>query len=112
VEASALNAPLDDLRVIAVEQFGAGPWGTLQLADLGATVVKMEDPGAGGDIGRCVPPFRSGENSLFFESFNPARSRSRWTCVPTPDGRCSAIWSSMPTRSPATCAETSPRGSA
>ena len=36
--------PLADVRVLAVEQFGAGPWGTLQLADLGAEVIKIEDP--------------------------------------------------------------------
>jgi crotonobetainyl-CoA:carnitine CoA-transferase CaiB-like acyl-CoA transferase len=62
--------PLADVRVVAVEQFGAGPWGTLQLADLGAEVVKIEDPAAGGDVGRYVPPFQEGEDSLFFETFN------------------------------------------
>jgi crotonobetainyl-CoA:carnitine CoA-transferase CaiB-like acyl-CoA transferase len=65
-----MDAPLADLTVLAVEQFGAGPWGTLQLADLGATVIKVEDPTTGGDVGRYVPPFRSGEDSLFFETFN------------------------------------------
>jgi crotonobetainyl-CoA:carnitine CoA-transferase CaiB-like acyl-CoA transferase len=63
-------APLADLRVVAVEQFGAGPWGTLQLADLGAEVIKIEDPAAGGDVGRYVPPYQEGESSLFFETFN------------------------------------------
>jgi crotonobetainyl-CoA:carnitine CoA-transferase CaiB-like acyl-CoA transferase len=63
-------APLADLRVLAVEQFGAGPFGSVQLADLGATVVKVEDPASGGDIGRYVPPFSAGEDSLFFETFN------------------------------------------
>jgi crotonobetainyl-CoA:carnitine CoA-transferase CaiB-like acyl-CoA transferase len=62
--------PLADLRVLAVEQFGAGPWATLQLADLGAEVIKIEDPGAGGDVGRYVPPFQEDESSLFFETFN------------------------------------------
>ena len=62
--------PLADVRVIAVEQFGAGPWGTLQLADLGAEVIKIEDPSSGGDVGRYVPPFAEGEDSLFFETFN------------------------------------------
>ena len=57
-------------RILAVEQFGAGPWGTLQLADLGAEVIKLEDPAAGGDVGRYVPPFQEGEDSLFFETFN------------------------------------------
>jgi crotonobetainyl-CoA:carnitine CoA-transferase CaiB-like acyl-CoA transferase len=65
-----MNAPLADVRVIAVEQFGAGPWATLQLADLGAEVIKIEDPGSNGDVGRYVPPFQEGEDSLFFETFN------------------------------------------
>jgi crotonobetainyl-CoA:carnitine CoA-transferase CaiB-like acyl-CoA transferase len=62
--------PLADIRVLAFEQFGAGPWGTLQLADLGAEVIKIEDPVSRGDVGRYVPPFADGEDSLFFETFN------------------------------------------
>ena len=62
--------PLADVRVLAIEQFGAGPWGTLQLADLGADVIKIEDPASRGDVGRYVPPFAEGEDSLFFETFN------------------------------------------
>ena len=62
--------PLADVRVLAIEQFGAGPWATLQLADLGAEVIKIEDPASGGDVGRYVPPFQKGESSLFFETFN------------------------------------------
>jgi len=65
-----VTLPLSGVRVIAVEQFGAGPWATLQLADLGAEVIKVEDPAAGGDVGRYVPPFQEGEDSLFFETFN------------------------------------------
>jgi crotonobetainyl-CoA:carnitine CoA-transferase CaiB-like acyl-CoA transferase len=65
-----VRRPLDDVRVLAIEQFGAGPWATLQLADLGAEVIKLEDPHVGGDVGRYVPPYREGEDSLFFESFN------------------------------------------
>ena len=62
--------PLEDLRIVAVEQYGAGPFGSLHLADLGADVIKVEDPSIGGDVGRYVPPFQQGEDSLFFESFN------------------------------------------
>jgi crotonobetainyl-CoA:carnitine CoA-transferase CaiB-like acyl-CoA transferase len=65
-----VTLPLADIRVLAVEQYGAGPWGTLQLADLGAEVIKIEDPSSGGDVGRYVPPFHEGEDSLFFETFN------------------------------------------
>ncbi len=63
-------APLADIRVLAVEQYGAGPWGTLQLADLGAEVIKIEDPSTRGDVGRYVPPYQADESSLFFETFN------------------------------------------
>ena len=62
--------PLEDVRIIAVEQFGAGPFGTVHLADLGADVIKIEDPRTNGDVGRYVPPFQEGEDSLFFETFN------------------------------------------
>jgi crotonobetainyl-CoA:carnitine CoA-transferase CaiB-like acyl-CoA transferase len=62
--------PLADVRILALEQFGAGPWGSMQLADLGAEVIKLEDPSSGGDVGRYVPPYQTGEDSLFFESFN------------------------------------------
>lgn len=65
-----MTLPLADVRIIAVEQYGAGPWATLQLADLGAEVIKIEDPESGGDVGRYVPPYQSGEDSLFFETFN------------------------------------------
>jgi crotonobetainyl-CoA:carnitine CoA-transferase CaiB-like acyl-CoA transferase len=62
--------PLGDVRILAVEQFGAGPWATLQLADMGAEVIKIEDPTVGGDVGRYVPPYQEAEDSLFFETFN------------------------------------------
>ena len=62
--------PLEDIRIIAVEQYGAGPFGTLHLADLGADVIKIEDPRFGGDVSRYVPPYQEGEDSLFFETFN------------------------------------------
>src|SRR5437870_4687710 len=67
---TAFGLPLVDVRVVALEQYGAGPWGTLQLADLGAEVIKIEDPSVGGDVGRYVPPYQQGEASLFFETFN------------------------------------------
>lgn len=62
--------PLADVRIVSLEQYGAGPFASRQLAQLGAEVIKIEDPSAGGDVGRYVPPYRNGEDSLFFETFN------------------------------------------
>ena len=62
--------PLEDIRIIAIEQYGAGPFGSVHLADLGAEVIKIEDPASGGDVGRYVPPYQQDEDSLFFEVFN------------------------------------------
>ncbi|MGH3423554.1 MAG: CaiB/BaiF CoA transferase family protein [Nocardioidaceae bacterium] len=62
--------PLEDVRIVALEQYGAGPYGSVHLADLGAEVIKVEDPRTGGDVGRTVPPYRTGDSSLFFETFN------------------------------------------
>ena len=63
--------PLTGVRVLAVEQYGAGPFGTMFLADQGAEVIKIENPDDGGDMSRDVGPhfFQPGE-SEFFASFN------------------------------------------
>lgn len=62
--------PLEGVRIISIEQYGAGPFATLHLADLGAEVIKIEDPRERGDVGRHVPPYQAGDTSLFFETFN------------------------------------------
>src|SRR5918993_2321006 len=80
------HAPLTGLRIVAIEQFGAGPFGTLLLADLGAEVIKVEDPAAGGDVGRTVPPGASGGSSLYFEAFNGGK-RSIALDLTSPAGR-------------------------
>ena len=81
-----MTGPLHDLRVVAVEQYGAGPWATLQLADLGADVIKVEDPTVGGDVARYVPPYQQDESSLFFEAFNRGK-RSVRLDLRAPEGR-------------------------
>jgi len=63
--------PLNGVRIIAVEQYGAGPYGTQLLADLGAEVIKIENPFTGGDVSRFVGPHLIGdEDSQFFQTFN------------------------------------------
>jgi len=78
--------PLDGLRILAVSQFGAGPFGTQMLADLGADIIKIEDPGVGGDSARYVPPFQGEGDSPYFQSFNRGK-RSVSLNLRHPDGQ-------------------------
>ena len=81
-----MKPPLDGLRIVAVDQFGAGPFGTQLLADLGAEVIKVEDPGVGGDSSRYTGPYASDGDSLFFQSFNRGK-KSIALDLRHPDGR-------------------------
>jgi len=80
------RAPLDGLRILAVSQFGAGPFGTQMLAELGADIIKIEDPGVGGDSARYVPPFQGEADSPYFQSFNRGK-RSVSLNLRHPDGQ-------------------------
>lgn len=63
--------PLEGIRIISVEQFGAGPYATMLLADLGAEVIKIENAAIGGDPSRKTGPFMLGTNdSEYFQAFN------------------------------------------
>ena len=63
--------PLRGLRIVSVEQFGAGPYGTMMLADLGAEVIKVENVTTGGDPARKTGPYFLGDNdSEYFQVFN------------------------------------------
>ena len=64
------DLPLAGVRVVAFEQFGAGPFATLNLADMGAEVIKIEDPTTGGEVSRFVPPYRGEGDSIYFQSWN------------------------------------------
>ena len=64
------DLPLKGVRILAVEQYGAGPYGSMHLADLGAEVIKIEAP-PGGDVSRATGPYFLGEgDSQFFQTFN------------------------------------------
>ncbi|MBO0708205.1 MAG: CoA transferase [Candidatus Dormibacteraeota bacterium] len=68
-----LTAPLSGIRVLEVGQFMAAPFCTMQLADLGADVVKVESP-RGGDSVRGTGPFIDGESSPFLRLNRNKRS--------------------------------------
>ena len=66
---------LNSLRVLAVEQYGAGPFGTQFLVDMGAEVIKVENRSQGGDVGRTVGPAWLDDadpsaRSVFFQGLN------------------------------------------
>src|SRR5213082_1950223 len=63
-ERSQRPAPLHGVRVLEVGNYMAGPYCGMQLADLGAEVVKIEQPD-GGDQVRLAAPFLDGESSPF-----------------------------------------------
>jgi succinate---hydroxymethylglutarate CoA-transferase len=66
-----MRPPLEGLRIVAVEQYGAGPYGSCHLADMGAEVIKIEHRASGGDMARGVGPYFLGEHdSEFFQTFN------------------------------------------
>jgi crotonobetainyl-CoA:carnitine CoA-transferase CaiB-like acyl-CoA transferase len=55
--------PLAGVRILAVEQYGAGPFGSMQLADMGAEVIKIES--TEGETMRTRPPVRDGFSTAF-----------------------------------------------
>ena len=66
---------LKGLRILAVEQYGAGPFGTQFMSDLGAEVIKIENPNDGGDMSRSVGPYFRDElpptaKSVFYQGLN------------------------------------------
>jgi crotonobetainyl-CoA:carnitine CoA-transferase CaiB-like acyl-CoA transferase len=79
--------PLAGLRVLTFEAFGAGPFGSMYLADLGAEVIKVENRAQGGDATRGMGPYFLGEHdSHFFQTFN-LNKRSVCLDLKQPAGR-------------------------
>ena len=63
--------PLQGVRVVSVEQFGAGPYSSMFMADLGAEVIKVENVAIGGDPARKTGPFLLGDgDSEYFQTWN------------------------------------------
>ena len=63
--------PLAGVRIVSIEQFGAAPYGSMFLADLGAEVIKVENLAIGGDPARQTGPFFLGEgDSEYFQTWN------------------------------------------
>jgi crotonobetainyl-CoA:carnitine CoA-transferase CaiB-like acyl-CoA transferase len=80
-----MTLPLAGIRILAVEHYGAGPFGTVHLADLGADVVKIEDRKSGGDMSRGVGPHYIGEHDSTF--YQPYNRNKRSLCLDLKDAR-------------------------
>jgi crotonobetainyl-CoA:carnitine CoA-transferase CaiB-like acyl-CoA transferase len=76
--------PLSGITVLEVGVFMAGPYATMQLADLGADVIKIENPD-GGDPVRSAGPFVDGISSPFARLNRNKRSVT--LDLKTPDGK-------------------------
>jgi crotonobetainyl-CoA:carnitine CoA-transferase CaiB-like acyl-CoA transferase len=57
--------PLENVTVLDFSRVLAGPYCTMQLADMGARVIKIEQPGRGDDTRAWGPPFINGESAYF-----------------------------------------------
>jgi succinate---hydroxymethylglutarate CoA-transferase len=65
------DPPLEGTQILSVEQYGAGPFASMYLADMGAEVIKIESPATGGDSSRGSGPHFLGDgDSHFFQTFN------------------------------------------
>jgi len=77
--------PLEGVTVLDLSRVLSGPYCTMQLADMGARVIKIERPGTGDDTRAWGPPFVNGE-SAYFLSIN--RNKESLTLnFKHPDGR-------------------------
>ena len=79
--------PLAGIRILSIEQFAAGPYGTMLLAGLGAEVIKIENPDIGGDPARRTGPHMLGEaDSQYFQTWN-LNKKSITLDLKSPEGR-------------------------
>ncbi len=60
-----MEAALSDVVVIDLSRVFAGPYCTMMMGDLGATVIKVEQPGRGDDTREFGPPYVAGEAAYY-----------------------------------------------
>ncbi|WP_342430644.1 CaiB/BaiF CoA-transferase family protein [Neobacillus sp. FSL H8-0543] len=64
-----MAGPLEGIKVLELSRTLAGPFCSMQLADMGAEVIKVEQPGIGDETRSYIPPEINGE-STYFMSLN------------------------------------------
>src|SRR5207244_6090309 len=73
-ETTAMTLPLDGVRVLDLSRALAGPYCSQMLGDMGADVLKVEQPGVGDNARGWGPPFQGGESSYFLSVNRNKRS--------------------------------------
>lgn len=91
VDGAAFGAPLAGLRVLELARILAGPWAGQVLADLGADVIKIENPAGGDDTRGWGPPYFEGADgeptsAAYFHATNRGK-RSVTADLKTADGQ-------------------------
>ena len=81
--------PLDGIRVVDLSRVVSGPYCTMQLADMGAEVIKIEEPGRGDESRAFGPPFHGGE-SPYYLSVN--RNKRSCTLNLKSEAGCEVLW--------------------
>jgi crotonobetainyl-CoA:carnitine CoA-transferase CaiB-like acyl-CoA transferase len=69
-----MGGPLEGIRVLDLTRVLAGPFSTMILGDLGAEIIKIENPGSGDDTRQWGPPFIAGESAYFLSLNRNKRS--------------------------------------
>ena len=91
-----MPAALEGIRVLDLTQIMAGPFCAMLLADLGAEVIKIENPRGGDDSRRMAPPYYNGEPASFIamnrnkygiaiDIRTPAGAQALWQLIETAD---------------------------
>src|SRR2546421_12611315 len=93
-----LMSALEGIRILELTQIMAGPFCGMLLADLGAEVIKIENPRGGDDSRRMAPPYYNGESAAFLavnrnkygialDIRTPEGSHLLWPLIETADVR-------------------------
>src|SRR5690349_4651623 len=84
-----MEAILTDVVVVDLSRVLSGPYATMILGDLGATVIKVEQPGKGDDTRHYGPPYSAGE-SAYYLGLN--RNKQSMTLdYSTPEGKAKLL---------------------
>jgi crotonobetainyl-CoA:carnitine CoA-transferase CaiB-like acyl-CoA transferase len=81
--------PLEGLRVVDLTRVLSGPYCTMQLGDMGAEVIKVEQPGKGDDTRAFAPPYQ-GDQAAYFLSVN--RNKKSITLDMKSEGGKEVLW--------------------